>query len=195
MININSVVLIGRITKDPQTELELRKTQSNISVMQFTIAVNRNFKPEGSDKPDADFIQCIAWRQSADFLHMYGHKGDILSVEGRIQTRNYDNNQGQKVYVTEVVAEHVQIISKEQNNYTAPTPNDNYLPNYGNQNANQQAPIYQSPQYTPPVQQQPVQQQTKQYQQPLVGTDNKTMFGGNANGYGLNIDTDDLPFY
>lgn len=108
MINLNSAVLVGRITKDP----ELRKTQSNTSVTQFTIAVNRRYKQEGQDKPEADFISCVAWRQSADYLCQYGRKGDIVSVEGRIQTRNYDGQNG-KVYVTELVADNVQLISKE----------------------------------------------------------------------------------
>ena len=110
MININSVVLVGRITKDP----ELRKTQSNTSVVQFTVAVNRRFKAEGQEKPEADFIGCLAWRQQAEFLSSYCRKGDLVSVEGRIQTRNYDDQTGKKVYVTEIVTEHVQIINREQ---------------------------------------------------------------------------------
>ena len=107
MININHVVITGRLTKDP----EIRKTQSNLSVCSFTVAVNRRMKNEQGEY-DADFINCVAWRQSADFLGQYGKKGDIVSVEGMIQTRNYEGKTG-KVYITEIVADSVQLISKE----------------------------------------------------------------------------------
>ena len=107
MININHVTLIGRLTKD----IELRKTNSNASVCSFTVAVDRRFKSQQPGGQDADFISCIAWRQSAEFLARYASKGAIVSVEGRIQTRSYDNASGQKVYVTEVVADSVQLIS------------------------------------------------------------------------------------
>ena len=109
MININSVTLVGRITKD----IELRKTSSNTSVCNFTVAVDRRFQSQQNGGQSADFINCIAWRQSADFLSSYASKGTIVSVEGRIQTRSYDGQNG-KVYVTEVVADNVQIISNRQ---------------------------------------------------------------------------------
>ena len=105
MININHVVLVGRLTKD----IEVRKTNSNTSVCSFTVAVDRRFQSSQASQT-ADFINCIAWRQSADFLANYASKGTIVSVEGRIQTRSYDGQNG-KVYVTEVVADNVQIIS------------------------------------------------------------------------------------
>ncbi len=107
MININHVTLVGRLVRD----VELRKTNSNTSVCSFTVAVDRRFKSQQPGGQDADFISCIAWRQSAEFLAKYGGKGAIVSVEGRIQTRNYDNASGQKVYVTEVVADSIQLIS------------------------------------------------------------------------------------
>jgi len=109
MININHVALVGRLVRD----VELRKTNSNTSVCSFTVAVDRRFKSQQPGGQDADFISCIAWRQSADFLARYGSKGAIVSVEGRIQTRSYDNQSGQKVYVTEVVADNVQLISSK----------------------------------------------------------------------------------
>ena len=102
MLNVNNVILVGRLTREP----ELRKTQSNISVCSFTIACNRNYSAN-SGKPEADFISCIAWRQSAEFLAKYAHKGDYVALEGRIQTRSYDGKDGKKVYVTEVYADHV----------------------------------------------------------------------------------------
>lgn len=183
MININNVVLVGRITKDP----ELRKTQSNTSVVQFTLAVNRHYKPEGQDQPDADFIGCLAWRQAADFLYQYCRKGDMVSVEGRIQTRNYDDQTtGKKVYVTEIVAEHVQIINREPR--TTQPAQQSYYQN--TQPANPQ-----------PVQSQPVNQpiyQAPQYQEQLLADPNgKTIFGGKIQNSGpsLDISSDDLPFY
>ena len=129
MININHFTLVGRLVRD----VELRKTNSNTSVCSFTVACDRRFKSQQPGAQDADFISCIAWRQSADFLAKYGSKGAIVSVEGRIQTRNYDNAQGQKVYVTEVVADSVQLISGSKN--TSDTSNQTFTPsvdtNYG----------------------------------------------------------------
>ncbi|MBQ2658088.1 MAG: single-stranded DNA-binding protein [Erysipelotrichaceae bacterium] len=115
MINLNNVILIGRLTRD----VELRKTQSNTSVCQFTVAVDR-FKRKDQEKAEADFINCVAWSHAADFLSSYGLKGAIVSVEGRIQTRSYDGENG-KIYVTEVVANNVQIISQRQEEKKAET--------------------------------------------------------------------------
>ena len=108
---INNVVLVGRLTKD----IELRKTQSGLSVASFTIACDRRLSQEqkNNNEQSADFISCVAWRGSADFLGNYGHKGDTVGVEGRIQTRSYDRD-GQKVYVTEIVANSVSILHSTQ---------------------------------------------------------------------------------
>ena len=105
---INRVVLVGRITKDP----ELRKTQSGLSTVSFTIACNRRFSGANQEQ-QADFISCVAWRQSADFMASYVKKGSLLGVEGRIQTRNYDDANGKKVYVTEIVCDSVQILESK----------------------------------------------------------------------------------
>ncbi|WP_288081009.1 single-stranded DNA-binding protein [Faecalibaculum rodentium] len=96
---VNSVVLIGRLTKDP----ELRTTGSGTPVVSFTLAVNRRFKSQG--QPEADFINCVAWNKPAETMARYLHKGSLIAITGRIQTRNYENQQGQRVYVTEVVAD------------------------------------------------------------------------------------------
>ncbi len=101
---INRVVLVGRLTRDP----ELRKTNSGASVVSFTVACDRRFKTQG--QPDADFISCVAWNKVADLMAQYLHKGSLVGVEGRIQTRNYDDANGRRVYVTEVVAESVQFL-------------------------------------------------------------------------------------
>lgn len=117
-MNINNVVLVGRLTKDP----ELRKTSNNTSTCNVTLAVNRRFS-----KDDTDFINVVAWRQSADFLCQYARKGSIVGVEGRIQTRNYEDNKGNKVYVTEVVADQVQLVN---NKNTTSTTNEEPKPRY-----------------------------------------------------------------
>ena len=108
---INSVVLVGRLTRD----IELRKTQSGLSVASFTIAYDRRLSQEqkNNNEQSADFINCVAWRGSADFLGQYSHKGDTVGVEGRIQTRNYDRD-GQRVYVTEVLANSVNLLHSKQ---------------------------------------------------------------------------------
>lgn len=100
---INRVVLVGRITKDPV----LRKTPNGTSVVSFTIACNRRVPSQGQD---ADFINCVAWNKTADFMAQYVKKGALLGVEGGIQTRNYDDKNGKRVYVTEVVCDSVQFL-------------------------------------------------------------------------------------
>lgn len=116
---INHVILVGRITKDP----ELRKTQSGLSTVSFTVACNRRFTSQGQEL-QADFINCVAWRQTADYMANYVKKGALLGVEGRMQTRNYADKSGHKVYVTEVVCDSVQTLarsSSEAQRATQPT--------------------------------------------------------------------------
>jgi single-strand DNA-binding protein len=111
---INNVVLVGRLTRDA----ELRYTQSNIAVATFTLAVNRPFKNEAGER-DADFINCVIWRLSAENLANWAKKGSLIGITGVIQTRSYDNQQGQRVYVTEVVASNFQLLesrNSQQNN-------------------------------------------------------------------------------
>lgn len=107
---INNVVLIGRLTRDA----ELRYTPSNIAVATFNLAVNRNFKNDNGDR-EADFINVVMWRQQAENFANWVKKGNLVGITGRIQTRSYDNQQGQRVYVTEVVAESFQILEKKDN--------------------------------------------------------------------------------
>ena len=102
---INNVVLVGRMTRDA----ELRYTPSNQAVATFTLAVNRNFKNQNGER-EADFINVVIWRQQAENLANWAKKGALIGVTGRIQTRSYDNQQGQRVYVTEVVAESFQLL-------------------------------------------------------------------------------------
>lgn len=105
---INNVVLVGRLTKD----VELRKTQSGTSVVTFDLAVQRKFKQEGQQ--DSDFIRCVAWNKTADLMYQYLSKGSLIGVEGHIQTHSYDNQQGQRVYVTEVVCNGVRFLESKK---------------------------------------------------------------------------------
>ena len=102
---MNSVCLVGRMTRDA----ELKYTGNNIAVASFSLAVNRNFKDANGER-EADFINCVIWRQQAENLANWAKKGALIGITGRIQTRSYENQQGQRVYVTEVVAENFQML-------------------------------------------------------------------------------------
>ncbi|ATO54111.1 single-stranded DNA-binding protein [Loigolactobacillus coryniformis] len=102
---INRVVLIGRLTRDT----ELRYTSGGAAVASFTLAVNRQFTNRNGER-EADFINCVMWRKSAENFTNFTHKGSLVGIEGRIQTRNYDNAEGQRVYVTEVVADNFSLL-------------------------------------------------------------------------------------
>lgn len=119
---INRVVLVGRITKD----LELKKTQNGTSVVSFTCAVNRRFQQEQA----ADFINCVAWNKTAEFISQYGRKGSLVGLEGRIQTRNYEDATGRRVYVTEVVCDSIQLLESKSVNESRAVNSDfgNELP-------------------------------------------------------------------
>jgi single-strand binding protein len=130
---INNVVLVGRMTK----EAELRYTPSNIAVATFTLAVNRDFKGENGER-EADFINVVLWRQAAENLANWAKKGSLVGVTGRIQTRNYDNQQGQRVYVTEVVAERFQLLESKGDNQ-GQTQQQNAAPNFARNNNQQMA--------------------------------------------------------
>lgn len=109
---INSVTLVGRMAGDA----ELRYTPSNQAVATFRLAVNRNFKSQNGER-EADFINCVIWRQQAENLANWAKKGALIGITGRIQTRSYENQQGQRVYVTEVVADNFQLLEfNKQNN-------------------------------------------------------------------------------
>ena len=103
---INQVTLVGRLTRDP----DLRYTPDGKAVSNITLAVNRHYK-NASGEIEADFVHCILWGKTAENTSNYCKKGSVLGVTGRIQTRNYDNHEGKRVYVTEVVAEGVRFLS------------------------------------------------------------------------------------
>lgn len=144
---INSVCLVGRTTKDP----ELRYTTSNIAVATFSLAVNRTLKDANGER-ETDFINCVIWRQQAENLANWAKKGALIGITGRIQTRSYENQQGQRVYVTEVVAENFQMLESRatregsnanQGNTSGAFSNGNsYVGPYGQQAPQQQTPNF-----------------------------------------------------
>ena len=118
---MNKAILVGRLTRDP----ELKTTANGTNVCSFSVAVNRRYK-NAEGNYDADFINCTAWRQTAEFVSKYFTKGRMIGVVGSIQTRNYDDKDGKKVYVTEVAADEVHFVeSKGDNNNTAPVADVN----------------------------------------------------------------------
>ena len=108
---MNKWIGIGRLTRDP----EVRYTTSNRAVAQFTIAINRPFTREDGTK-DADFINIVAWDRLGENAGKYLIKGRLVAVEGRMQTRNYENNEGKRVYVTEIIANNIQFLESSKNN-------------------------------------------------------------------------------
>lgn len=107
---MNRVELVGRLTRDPET----RPSQSGTGVVRFSVAVNRIRKVEG--QPEADFINCIAFGKTAEYMEKYVKKGYLVSVEGRIQTGSYENQQGQRIYTTDIVCDNVQNLTPRDNN-------------------------------------------------------------------------------
>lgn len=125
MSGVNSVVLVGRLTADP----EVRKTSGGISVCYFSIAVDRRVSKDEEKK--ADFIRCIAWRQSADYLTQYGSKGRLVGITGRIRTGSYsDKETGKTIYTTDIDCDSVALLDSRKDTQT--------------QNASQDAPVYRT---------------------------------------------------
>lgn len=106
---LNSICLVGRLTKNA----ELKYVNDSMAVATFTLAVNRNFKSQNGER-EADFINCVIWRQQAENLANWAKKGALIGITGRIQTRSYDNQQGQRVFVTEVVADNFQLLESRK---------------------------------------------------------------------------------
>lgn len=119
---LNRVVLVGRLTKDP----EYRVTTSGVSVATFTLAVNRTFTNAQGER-QADFINCVVFRKQAENVNNFLHKGSLAGVDGRLQSRSYDNQEGRRVYVTEVVCDSVQFLEpKNANQSRSNNPSDDY---------------------------------------------------------------------
>jgi len=114
---INRVILVGRLTKDP----EYRQTPSGVSVATFTLAVNRSFTNSQGER-EADFINVVVFRKQAENVSKYLSKGSLAGVDGRIQSRSYENNEGRRVFVTEVVADSVQFMDSKGSNQQSNQP-------------------------------------------------------------------------
>ncbi|MTD40353.1 single-stranded DNA-binding protein [Erwinia sp. CPCC 100877] len=182
---INNVVLVGRLTKDP----DLRYTSSGSAVATFTLAVNRNFTNQNGNR-EADFINCVIWRKPAETMANYARKGTLLGVTGRIQTRNYENQQGQRVYVTEVVCENFQLLEsrsaseqRQQEGGSASYSNNNNGGSFQAQNSNFSAGQNNF--------NQPSSSQSNNNGMPDFDRD-ADPFGGS--GSTIDISDDDLPF-
>ena len=137
---MNKIILVGRLTKDP----EIRSTNSGFQAANFTVAVNRRFKNKEGGY-DADFLPCVAYRQTADFIGKFFKKGSLIGLEGSVQTRNYDAQDGTKRYVTEVIVDNAEFVGGK--NETSNTPsNDSYV------DAPASDPIDEIPEYDVPSQ-------------------------------------------
>ena len=106
---MNKVVIIGRNIK----EIELKQTSSGVSAVEFTVAVKRAFKSANGEY-DSDFFNCLAYRNTAELISRYVNKGDMVGIEGRLQTRNYTNKEGRKVYLTEIIVEHADFLQAKK---------------------------------------------------------------------------------
>lgn len=145
---INRTVLVGRLTKDP----ELKYTQSGVAVCRFTLAVNRTFTNQAGER-EADFINCVTWRKTAENTANFLKKGSLAGIDGRIQTSNFEGKDGNRVFLTEVVADSVQFLEpkstnnqqnqnngyQQQGNMQNNAPNNAYNGNYGQQGMNTQS--------------------------------------------------------
>lgn len=136
---MNKIILVGRLTKDP----EVRSTSTGVMTANFTVAVNRNFKNKDGNY-DADFLPCVAFRNQAEFISKYFKKGNMICLDGRVQTRSYDAQDGTKRYVTEVVVENVEFVGGK-NEGSSTTSNNSYV------DAPSEAPIDVMPEYDIPT--------------------------------------------
>ncbi|MBE6627359.1 MAG: single-stranded DNA-binding protein [Ruminococcaceae bacterium] len=140
-LNLNKVILCGRLTADP----ELKQTASGIAVVSFTLAVNRRYQSksaDGAQAQQADFISVVAWRQTAEFISRYFKKGSALCVTGSIQTRSWQDQQGQKRYATEVVADEAMFVDSKNEGGAVGGYTDSYnAPSYSSSPA--QAPKFE----------------------------------------------------
>ncbi|MBS4175207.1 single-stranded DNA-binding protein [Bacillus sp. FJAT-49736] len=165
---MNRVVLVGRLTKDP----ELRYTPSGVAVATFTLAVNRTYTNQQGER-EADFINCVIWRKPAENVANFLKKGSLAGVDGRLQTRNYEGQDGRRVYVTEVVAESVQFLEPRS---SAPDRN-NSNDFHGGGQRNQNNPFSQN--------------QNQQRNQGYTRVDEDPF---SNDGQPIDISDDDLPF-
>ena len=135
---INRVVLVGRLTRDP----DMRVSQSNVAVTNFNLAVNRPFTDANGER-GADFINCVTFRKQAENVNQYVKKGSLVGIDGRVQTRNYENKDGVRVYVTEVVCDSVQFLEPKGSNNASDGDKSNSYTNAYNNKQNATAGAYE----------------------------------------------------
>ncbi|MBM7693560.1 single-strand DNA-binding protein [Peribacillus deserti] len=169
---MNRIVLVGRLTKDP----ELRYTPNGVPVATFTLAVNRTFTNQQGER-EADFINCVIWRKPAENVANFLKKGSLAGVDGRLQTRNYEGQDGKRVYVTEVLAESVQFL--EPRNSSNSNAGDRNEGGYYGGNQKQDAPYGQN------------QNQRSNNNNNYTRVDEDPFAN---NGQTIDISDDDLPF-
>jgi single-strand DNA-binding protein len=174
---INSVVLVGRLTKDP----ELKYTQGGVAVTRFTLAVNRPFSNQQGQR-EADFVNCVTWRKQAENMANFLRKGSLTGIEGRIQTSNFDGKDGNRVFMTEVVADSVQFLEPRGANAGGRSEEGSNAPNQG---ASFQGGAQQQ-------QQQSNQQSNHQPNQQNYTRTNDDPFS--TGGGPIEVSDDDLPF-
>lgn len=133
---INRVVLTGRLTRD----VDLRYTQGGDAVATFNLAVDRRFTNQQGER-EADFVSCVIWRKSAENFANFFHKGSLVGIEGRIQTRNYENKQGQRVYVTEVIVDNFSFLEPKKSTGNGSYQNNRPQNNTSDPFANNGKPI------------------------------------------------------
>lgn len=138
---MNKIILVGRLTKDP----EIRSTSAGITTANFTVAVNRRYKNKEGGY-DADFLPCVAFRQTADFVGKFFKKGSLIGVEGSVQTRSYDAQDGTKRYVTEVNVENIEFVGGKNESSSSSSSDNSYV------DAPAEAPIDEIPEYDVPSQ-------------------------------------------
>ena len=138
---MNKIILVGRLTKDP----EIRSTSAGVATANFTVAVNRRYKNKEGGY-DADFLPCVAFRTTADFVGKFFKKGSLIGVEGSVQTRSYDAQDGTKRYVTEVIVDNVEFVGGKNESSTGGQSNDSYV------DAPASDPIDEIPEYDVPSQ-------------------------------------------
>lgn len=191
---LNRVVLAGRLTKDP----ELRYTPNGNAVANFTIAINRSYRNQQGEQ-EADFINCVAWRNQAENLANYMRKGSLIGVDGKVQSRSYENQEGRRVFVTEVLAESITFLeprgsSQSRSNVGGYAQNDSYQ-------QQQSAPQSQQQQYQQEQQSQGSSSYQQEQQAPSQSQSNERKEEPQAqsnpfenDGEKVDIADDDLPF-
>lgn len=164
---MNKIILMGRLTRDP----EYRQTPSGVSVANFTVAVNRSYKNKDGNY-DADFLPCVAYRNNADFVSRYFKKGNMICVEGRVQVRNYDAQDGSKRYVTEIIVDSTEFTGSKNESSSISNNNGYYSDSNSNNSYMDNEPV------------------------PEIDVSNEDPFAkyDNGNDDGVILSDDDLPF-